>query len=128
MRKLSLCVIMALFLMAGYATFVLPAPNFTWEGELNPNEFDKWQRLSVKSINPRMFWVFIRNSDLLSPIDIVAMAVDLSNTLVGYQYFKDGVPYSYRLDSNQNKYVSVNLTEKQQQRCIKCHTKDQQQI
>jgi len=95
---------------------------FDWEGELDPNEFDKWKVISVQPTPQGLVWMFAKNPDQASPIDIVAMAVDLNSTLFGYRYFKYGIPYSYVFDSNEEKYVRQHFTDEQRQSCMKCHS------
>ena len=79
----------------------------TWEGELDPNEFRKWKFLSVTPNVEGLAWVFIKNPDQASPIDTVALAVDLNSNILGYRYFKDGEPYSYIFDNNNDKYEVI---------------------
>jgi hypothetical protein len=94
---------------------------FSWEGELDPNEFDKWKLLSALPSPQGFLWMFVKNPDQASAIDIVAMAVDLDAALLGYRYFKHGIPYSYVFDVKEDKYVRRNLTDEQRQSCMKCH-------
>lgn len=95
---------------------------FTWEGELDPNEFDKWELVSVIP-NPQGFsWVIIKNPDQSSQIDVVAMLVDSSSNVLGYRYFKDSEPYGYFFDIAQQKYVRHEYTLEQKKTCIQCHS------
>ena len=101
----------------------MPPPEFAWDGELNPNEFDKWETLSVQStFDPLVVFGFIKNPDETSPIEIVVMAVAASDgTMLGYRYFKDGQPYLFTFDSESNKYVEYKFTEEEIKGCMKCH-------
>jgi len=95
-----------IFLTVLILAMSLTLVSFTYEGELDPNEFNKWKVLSVQPPTPQgVFWMYVKNPDQASPIDIVAMVVDLDSTLLGYRYFKGGEPYSYVFDSNEEKYV-----------------------
>ena len=94
----------------------------TWEGELDPNEFDKWKVISVQPTAQGLIWMFIKHPDQASPIDIVALAVSLNSTLIAYRYFKYGEPYSYIFDSNEDKYVRHHFTLEQEKSCMKCHS------
>jgi len=95
---------------------------FSWEGELDPNEFDKWEVLSVQPTPQGLVWIFARNPDQASPIDIVAMAVDLNSALFGYRYFKYGQIYSYVFNTGEDKYVRQYFTDEQKKSCMKCHS------
>lgn len=92
-----------------------PKP-FTWEGELNPNNFDKWEVLSVQPSPQGIIWMFLRNPDKESPIDIVATGVFVDGTLMGYRYFKYGEPYSFTYDVEKDSY-----TEEEKLTCMECH-------
>jgi hypothetical protein len=94
---------------------------FSWEGELDPNEFDKWKLISVQPSPQGLLWMFVKNPDQASAIDTVAMAVDLDSTLIGYRYFKGGEPYSFVFDSSQEKYVERRFTNEEKNSCMKCH-------
>ncbi len=95
---------------------------FTWEGELDPNEFDKWELVSIIP-NPQGFsWVMIKNPDQSSPIDVVAMLVDSSSNVLGYRYFKDNEPYGYFFDIAQQKYVRHQYSPEQKKGCMQCHS------
>ena len=96
-------------------------PAFDWEGELDPNEFDKWKVISVQPSTQGLFWIYIKNPDENSPIDVVAMVVDEETVLFGYRYFKYGIPHSFIFNSAQRKYVRKPLTQKEKNRCKNCH-------
>ena len=95
---------------------------FTWEGELNPNEFDNWKLISVQPTPQGYFWVFIENPDQTSAIDVVVMEVDLNSMLRSYRYFKYGEPHIYLFDNNQQKYVRHHFTNEQKKSCMQCHS------
>ena len=95
---------------------------FDWEGELDPNEFDKWKVISVQPTPQGLVWMFVKNPDQAAPGDIVAMAVDPNFTLLSYRYFKHGEPHSYVFDVEQGKYLRHHFTEEQRKSCMKCHS------
>lgn len=103
-------------------TSLLSLTEFTWEGELNPNEFDDWKLLSVRPVPQGYFWVFIENPDQTSAIDVVVLEVDLNSNVLGYRYFKDGEPYLYVFDVNKGKYVHYSFTQEEKESCMKCHS------
>ena len=108
-------------LLIGLLLSVKSVMAFTWEGELNPNEFDNWKLVSVQPTPQGYFWVFIENPDQTSAIDVVVMKVDLNSMLRSYRYFKYGEPHMYIYDAQQDKYIKMILTEKGKQDCLKCH-------
>lgn len=95
---------------------------FTWEGELNPSEFDNWKLISVQPTPQGFFWVFIENPDQTSEIDVVVMEVDLNSMLRSYRYFKYSEPHIYLFDNNQQKYVRHYFTNEQKKSCMQCHS------
>jgi len=95
---------------------------FTWEGELDPNEFDKWELISVMPNPGGISWVLVKNPDRSAPIDTVALLVDLNANLLGYRYFKNGEPFGYFFDMEQEKYVRHNYTPDQRKTCMQCHS------
>jgi hypothetical protein len=112
----TLIIIVVILLTAGIAW------SFTWEGELDPNEFDEWKVVSVSPSSQGFLWMFVKNPDQSSAIEIVALAVDLNSTVLGYRYFKSGTLYSYIFDSNDDKYVQQHFTDEQKESCMKCHS------
>lgn len=99
---------------------------FTWEGELDPNEFDnnKWEVISTQRDPQGNVWMYIKNPDQDSPIKIVAIEIDRHLVLTSYRYFKYGEPYDYVLKPDigeDGAYVRYKLTEEQRRSCIGCH-------
>lgn len=102
----------------------LPVPllaGFTWEGELNPNEFDDWELVSVRPAAPGYFWVFVENPDRASSIDVVVMEVDLDSNMLSYRYFKYGEPRLYVFDRDRGGYVRYSFTREEKESCARCH-------
>ena len=95
---------------------------FTWDGELDPNEFDNWELISVIPNPGGISWVLIKNPDNSASIGTVALLVDLNSNLIGYRYFKNGEPLGYFFNMDQEKYVRHNYTSDQRKACIRCHS------
>lgn len=103
------------------------AGGFTWEGELDPNEFVEWPRDagSYRMINPVIGKVTVENPDKNSPIQRIQILIYLpAEKLIAYRYFKEGKIYIYELDCNKNKYVRRHLTTEEKQGCMKCHQRE----
>lgn len=97
----------------------------TWDGELDPNDFDNWKVISVQPTPQGLIWIFVKNPDLASPIDVVAMTVDPGDgTLLVYCYFKHNVAHSFIFIPVLDKYVEEDLTGEEKNRCMKCHKSD----
>ena len=99
-----------------------PPPEFTWEGELNPNAFNNWEVLSIQNTNnPSIIFSFIRNPDKTSPIKKVVLDIIVfDGGLLRYRYFKDGQPYCYVYDG-ENKYMQRKYTLEERKGCMECH-------
>ena len=95
---------------------------FTWEGELDPNELDNWELISVIPNPGGISWVLIKNPDKSASIDTVAMLVDSNSNLLGYRYFKHGEPFGYFFDMDQETYARHNYTPDQRKACMQCHS------
>ena len=110
-----------IFLVVLVLVVSLTLVSFTYDGELDPNNFDKWEEIS-RHITPQgRFWVFIKNPDETSSIKTVVMLVTFQGNLIGYRYFKYGRPYQFTLNTIQDKYVQYHFTKKQIQGCMRCH-------
>jgi hypothetical protein len=94
---------------------------FTWEGELDPNAFDNWEFVGSLSAGPGVAWLILKNPDPAHAIKTVAALVDLNDNVLGYRYFKHGMPYSYFFDMGQEKYILHHYTVKQKKQCMQCH-------
>lgn len=98
-----------------------PPSAFTWEGELDPNDFGNWLPVGIQPSSKDLVWIFMRNPDQTSPIKIVAMSVYKDKTLLVYRYFKHGEPYSYVFNVSKNKYERQHFTQEERKSCIRCH-------
>ena len=117
--------ITTLFLILGVILMFVTA--FTWEGELDPNEFNKWEIISTTPSNPNLMLIIIQNPDVTNPIQKVAMLLDYSSNLLAYRYFKNGEPFGYFFDEPQLKYIRYEFTPEQKRQCMECH-KDQAKV
>lgn len=95
--------------------------DFTYEGELNPDIFAKWKVIKTKFDSSGIIWMYWQNPDPNSPIKVVVGEVYIDETLLAYRYFKNGQPYMFTLDSEQNKYVRYNFTDVEKKDCMRCH-------
>ena len=96
---------------------------FTWEGKLDPNEFNNWKTVKQWQTG-NLLLVVVKNPDESSPIEKVALFVNtISNDLLAYRYFEYSKPYSFVFDSRQDKYVQDST-----QGCMKCHQTDKEII
>jgi len=117
--------ILSALLVLGVVLFFVTA--FIWEGELDPNEFEKWEVISATPSGSNLMLIIIHNPDSASPIHKVAMLVDYSSNLLAYRYFKDGEPFGYFFDTAQEKYVRHEYTSEEKKGCMGCH-KDQAKV
>lgn len=102
---------------------IAQTPNiFTWEGELDPNKFDKWKVINAQPMTKEYAWIFVQNPDPISPIKVVHMTVDKDMRLLSYQYFKNGEPYRYVFTYGENKYKRHHFTQEERNSCMKCHS------
>ena len=113
MKKL-LVMLMALLL-------VVVTSAFTWEGELNPNNFDSWSLTNVFPLPSGLTFIIIQNPNEMSGIRKVALVVDQYSNLLGYRYFKQAEPYLYIFDLEEEKYKRKILTKEEGDACMKCH-------
>jgi hypothetical protein len=99
-----------------------PAPEFTWEGELDPNAFDAWEIFSVqRASDPLIIMSFISNPDKTAAIKTVVLLIAaFEGDILAYRYFKEGQPYQYVHDGK-GKYVEKKLTLEERKGCMKCH-------
>jgi len=112
--------IISAFLVLGVILMFVTA--FTWEGELDPNEFDKWELVSVIPSQNGLSWITVKNPNPEHAIDTVALLADLNSNLLGYRYFKGGEPYGYLFDTEQEKYVRYEYTPEERKGCMGCHS------
>ena len=115
-----LAIIVAMLLTAGIA-FAEP----TWEGELNPNNFDPPEWVLVKSarISNTTGVIILDNADQSQPIKRVELTVFIStNTLLQYRYFKGEESFTYYLDPEKNRYTLWRMTLEEQEACANCHS------
>jgi len=110
---ISACILVFAFRMAH---------SFTFEGELDPNEFIEWPVIGRSLISPEIGTVVVQNPDSSSPIQKIQLLIYVStDTLIAYQYFKNGEIYQYVLDIEKDRYVRKLYTDEEKKGCMKCH-------
>ena len=97
---------------------------FTWEGELDPNNFNNWEVVDAMPSPQAFIWLIIKNPDQASPINTVAIGVGRYKSLLFYRYFKYGEPYYYVFNVENSRYMRSNLTDEEKLSCMRCHRKE----
>lgn len=96
----------ALFLIFCFCGFAVQMGNcWTYDGELNPDDFDTWEVVSVApcpSGAPHAH-VLIQSSYGL----FIELKVDSAMNLLAYFYTKDGVDYEFTYDPETEHYTQV---------------------
>lgn len=101
---------------------------FTWEGELDPNDFDNWETDStLQGPVYGLMWVIIKNPDLKSPIEKVALLLDVEASVFAYRYFKHGRAYMFLYDDEKDRYITYEFNEEERNSCMECHDGARQQ-
>lgn len=114
MKKLfSLCVIVALLLVVGYAASQSLTPK--------PEEFLKWEVVNVLPAEPGVYWIFHKNPDPKSRIKTIVAATTIENKLIEYRYFEGVNVYVFWLDDTE-KFVGGLVTGEKRSVCVSCHT------
>jgi len=88
-------------------------PVFTWEGDVNPNEFNKWAIIGREAspLGPPTMIEVIKNPDPASPIKTVMAFIeyyDGTGYLVGYAYEKNDEVMVFRINADNTGYVRNN--------------------
>jgi len=94
---------------------------FTWEGELDPNEFVKWQIIEAKMASPLTMIATAQNPDKEAEVQRIQMIIYINGTLLSYRYFKGDEIYEYELNLDKDMYERRKHTEKPRQSCMQCH-------
>lgn len=114
---------MSLFLVLLFLLFPLLVA-FTYEGEMNPEEFLTWAPIpgTERMEDTFIMSVVLANPDQTSKIKKVRTYVFiLTSKLIGYRYFKKNELFIYTLDIERNKYVRRYLSESKRKDCARCH-------
>lgn len=114
---------MSLFLVLLFLLFPLLVA-FTYEGEINPEEFRTWVSIpgTETMVNTFVATAVLVNPDQESKIKKVRIFVFiLTSKLMGYRYFKGNELFVYVLDLERNKYVREYLSESERKDCSRCH-------
>ena len=106
----------------------------SWEGELNPTEFDKWETVKELEVSdPNAMWLIAKNPDESSPIYFAVLVyraeymkgkygeVKREIILVEYRYWKHGEPYLFNYDRIEEKYWKLEIPEWKRKQCLHCH-------
>ena len=95
---------------------------FTFEGELDPNVFMQWPRISQGMITPVIGKVVVQNPNPSSPIKKVQLILFVpAEIVIAYQYFKNGEIYRYEFDNKADRYIRKKYTEEETKGCVECH-------
>ncbi len=94
---------------------------FTWEGELDPNEFVKWQIIETKMFNSLTMIATAQNPDKGAKVQRIQMFIYINGTLLSYRYFKEGEIYEYELNLDKDMYERRKHTENYRKSCMQCH-------
>jgi len=114
---------MSLFLVLLFLLFPLLVA-FTYEGEMNPEEFLTWAPIpgTERMVNAFVVSVVLANSDQTSKIKKVRVFIFTpTSKLIGYRYFKGNELFMYVLDMERNKYIRKYLSESERRDCASCH-------
>ena len=106
----------------------------SWQGELNPTEFDKWETVKeLKDNNADEMWFIAKNPDESSRIYFVVLIyraeylkgkygeVKREIILVEYRYFKAGEPFVFNYDRIEDKYWQIDIPDWKREQCFRCH-------
>lgn len=133
-RHLLLRTIFFACLLIGLCFLFTIAFALSWEGELNPTEFDKWE--TVKELthsDPDEMWIIAKNPDEFSSIYFVVLIyrreykkgkygeVHIEAVLAEYRYWKDGEPYVFNYDRLEDKYWQIDIPDWKRKQCLQCH-------
>jgi len=98
---------------------------FTYEGELDPREFTKWDIVNIGEVKSMMVAITIQNPDKEAEIQRVQLSVRINpsgdGTLFYYRYFKRGEIYEYEANANKTGYKQYKHTKEERRSCLKCH-------
>ena len=120
-------VFFAWFLLASCAStpsIILQTAGLTWEGDLNPTEFDKWELVQITKEDSQSVHYIAKNPDENSPIHFISLVFGKEeNHVLEYYYFKDGEPHSFIYYDELDKYKERIMPRWRKKRCFKCHKK-----
>ena len=114
---------MSFFLILLFLLFPLLVA-FTYEGEINPEEFLAWDNVpgTERMEDTFVMSVVLANPDQTLKIKKIRTYVFiLTSKLIGYRYFKENELFIYTLDIERNKYVRRYLSESKRKDCAQCH-------
>lgn len=124
MRKLFILMICCVMLFLG----------LSWEGDLNPTEFPKWEVVrELHGAGVDYYWIIAKNPDESSAIHFVVLIykaiyvkgehgeVLREAILTEYRYFKHGEPYVFNYDIIEDKYWQFKIPDWKRKQCLGCH-------
>ena len=98
--------------------------DLSWESELNPFEFDKWELVQITKEDSQSVHYIAKNPDENSPIYFVSLVFGKEeNHILEYYYFKDGEPHAFIYYDELDKYKERIMPRWRKERCFKCHKK-----
>ena len=102
------------------------AQGLTWEGELDPTKFPKWDIIETRMINSTTMLATAQNPDKNAKIQRIQMTFHINlngqeGILVSYRYFKNGEIYNYEANADMNGYERRRYTDKERRGCMTCH-------
>lgn len=125
MKKILNFILVSLVLLFSIVSFIFLFCAFTYEGEINPNDFDKPEKWKMIKFYPdpinKIVKVFLQNQDSLMPINIVFCKCNFNGELISYRYFKYGEPYLFLYNTKEDKYMEYKLSMKERTECMECH-------
>ena len=111
-------ILILVLLTSSFAGYVFA---FTWEGELNPDEFDNWKFAEVTILSSTKVRVTIQNPDSKATVQRIQITIHIDRTLLSYRYFKRGEIYKYVLNTKKDRYERRRYSVKKRRACMQCH-------
>jgi hypothetical protein len=100
----------------------LNANALSWEGELNPTEFNKWEGVKIVYENTWYVHIIAKNRDETSRISLVNLTYRKEGgKLMEYSYFKEGEVYIFKYHEDTDSYKRAPLLKWEKERCLNCH-------
>ena len=120
--KLAFCLLFWLLMFCLLFVFIVKTGwAFTYEGELDPGVFTKWEFVDVTILSSMKAMVVVQNPDREATVQRVQMTISVNRTLLSYRYFKKGNIYNYKLNVKKDRYERRKYTDRERQACMRCH-------
>ena len=120
--KVAFCLLFAFLmfcLLFGGISWIAMA--FTYEGEMDPDEFTMWELVQSDMISFIKMVAIVQNPDREADVQRIQMFMYINGTLLSYRYFKGGEAYNYELNIDKDRYERRRYTDKERRACMKCH-------